>query len=175
MIDEVRRGELRDSRRVVARHDGRLAVLAVLADVAACGAVLFGAVAAGIGAGALAEARAYALERTQFGKPIAQFQAIQWKLADAATEVEAGQLMVRRAALRRGEADAMSTAAQAKLLATEAAVKAAYEAVQIFGGNGFIREFPVERYLRDAKVLQASDAATDTLRAEIAEARLAQV
>lgn len=151
------------------------AVGPVLDDVRASSAVLFGAVAAGVGAGALAEARAYALDRKQFGKPIADFQAIQWKLADVATEVEASQLMIRRAALARGTPEARAKAAQAKLLATDSAVKAGYEAVQIFGGNGFIREFPVERYLRDAKILQASEGATDELRAEVAEARLDQV
>jgi alkylation response protein AidB-like acyl-CoA dehydrogenase len=124
------------------------------AEVEATRAVLLGAVSVGLAGAALTAARGYALERKQFRRPIADFQAIQWKLADVATETDAARLMVQRAAerLRRG-APAGPAGAQACLLAAPVAVKAGYEAVQIFGGNGFVREYGVERMLRDAQVL----------------------
>ncbi|MCA9553979.1 MAG: acyl-CoA dehydrogenase family protein [Myxococcales bacterium] len=130
---------------------------AAWAEVEAARAVRLSAVSVGLAGAALSAARGYALERKQFRRPIADFQAIQWKLADVATETDAARLMTLRAAdlLRRGE-PAAAAAAQARLLATAAGVKAGYEAVQIFGGNGFVREYVVERLLRDAKVLASS-------------------
>lgn len=121
------------------------------------------AVAVGLGRGALEEARRYAQERKQFGKPIADFQAIQWMLADIATELDGARLLVYAAAdlADRGMPFA-GAAAKAKVFATEAAVRAAAKAVQIFGGNGFIREIPVERHLRDARLL-AVDAGPQAL------------
>jgi butyryl-CoA dehydrogenase len=108
------------------------------------------ATALGIGRAALEEARAYALERKQFNQPIGDFQAIQWMLADIATKLDAARLLVLVAASR---VDRRGSAAAAKGAATELAIDASNKAIQIFGGNGFVREYPVERYLRDAKTL----------------------
>lgn len=143
--------------------------------VASMGRVLLGAVSVGVARGALEEARAYALERQQFKRPIAQFQAIQWKIADVATEVDAARLLVRRAAtlVAVGDAGGAAAAAQARLLAADAAVRAAYEAIQVYGGNGFVREFPVERFYRDAQVLQGGFGSADALRREISSRALA--
>src|SRR5690554_1985836 len=111
--------------------------------------------AVGIAQGALDAAIAYAKEREQFGKPIAHQQGISFKLADMATEVEAARLLTYRAAwlesqgLDYGEASAM-----AKLFAGDAAMRHTVEAVQIFGGYGYTKDYPVERYMRDAKITQ---------------------
>jgi alkylation response protein AidB-like acyl-CoA dehydrogenase len=114
----------------------------------------------GIGAQGLGIARAsyeaslaYAKEREQFGKPIGSFQAIQWKLADMATRIDAGRLMVlRAAALKDAGKPFTKEAAMAKWFCTELAQWASIEAVQIHGGNGYTTDYPVERYMRDAKV-----------------------
>lgn len=138
--------------------------------------VALGAVAVGIGRGALEEARAYALERKQFKKPIAELQAIQWMIADSAVELDAARMLVHRAAhLVDRDADAVQASAEARLFASESAVRAAMKAIQIFGGNGFVREFPVERYLRDAKVLVTFDGTIDRQREVVADALLAGV
>ncbi len=135
---------------------------------------LIGAICVGIARGALEEARAYSLERKQFNKPIAHFQAIQWKIADTATEVDAARLMVHRsAALLAQGAPAAAAAAQARVMAADAAVKAGYEAIQIFAGNGVIREFPLERMSRDAKVLQSGFGSADEARRRVCAAQLA--
>ena len=89
----------------------------------------------------------YALERKQFGRPITDFQAIQWKIADAATELEAARLLLMNAAFRKEQGQVVrKEASMAKLFATEAANRACYEAMQIFGGYGYTLSFPVERY-----------------------------
>jgi hypothetical protein len=95
----------------------------------------------------------YAKEREQFGKPLADFQAIQWKLANAATELSAAELLIRKAACLkdRGERVTLS-ASMAKVFATEAAIKVCNEMIQIFGGYGYIKEYPVERFYRDVRV-----------------------
>ncbi|MGX4670789.1 acyl-CoA dehydrogenase [Cerasibacillus sp. JNUCC 74] len=111
--------------------------------------------AVGIAQGALDAATAYAKEREQFGKPIAMNQGISFKLADMATEVEAARLLTYQAAwlesqgLPYGKASAMS-----KLFAGDAAMRTTVEAVQIFGGYGYTKDYPVERYMRDAKITQ---------------------
>jgi alkylation response protein AidB-like acyl-CoA dehydrogenase len=110
------------------------------------------AVAVGVGRAALEAGRAYALERKQFGQPIAEFQAIQWKLADSATLVEAADLMTLAAATRATRGDAKGPAAQAMVLAGEAAMRAADESLQIHGGYGYTREFVIERLYREAKL-----------------------
>lgn len=143
--------EISDQHRLGVPGNAASDVLAVL-ERARIGAA---AVAIGLARGSLEEARAYALERRQFGKPIADFQAIQWMLADIATELDGARLLVRRAAaLADSDQSLAPFAAQAKLYASELAVRAAMKAIQIHGGYGFTRDFPVERYLRDAKSLE---------------------
>ncbi len=119
------------------------------------GRIGIGAQACGIGRAALDDALAYAKERVQFGKPIATFQAIQFKLADMATELDAAELMLLRAAwLEDNGLDFEKEAAMAKYYASDVAMKAAIEGVQIFGGYGYIKEYPAERHMRDAKICQ---------------------
>jgi alkylation response protein AidB-like acyl-CoA dehydrogenase len=109
--------------------------------------------ACGIAAAALDEARTYALERTAFGQPLAQHQAIQFKLADMATELEAAQLLTRRAAwLKEQGRPFTKEASMAKVYASEAANRICAEAFQIHGGFGYVKEFPIERHLRDVRV-----------------------
>lgn len=109
--------------------------------------VSLGAIAVGIGTAAMLRARDYALVRQQFGEPIANFQAIQWKFADFATGLDAARLLVRTAAARN---DAIA-ATRAAIKASEVAIRGCSDAVQIHGGYGYTREYPVERWLRDAR------------------------
>jgi alkylation response protein AidB-like acyl-CoA dehydrogenase len=110
--------------------------------------------AVGIAQACLDASTRYAKERRQFGQVIAQFQAIQWKLADMATEIEAARLLTFRAAARKDRGLPFTAeSSMAKLFASEVANRAAYEAVQIHGGYGYLQDFPVERYARDARVL----------------------
>jgi short-chain 2-methylacyl-CoA dehydrogenase len=112
------------------------------------------AMGVGLAQGALDEALAYAKERIAFGQPIAKFQAIQMKLADMATEIEAARLLTWKAAVLKDQGKPFNlTAAQAKLKTGRLAVRAAEEAVQIHGGYGYIEEYPVCRFYRDAKIL----------------------
>lgn len=132
------------------------------------------AIACGVGEAALSAATAYANEREQFGRPIARFQAIQWKLADAGTELEAASLLARRAAwaLEHGADDGPGAAARAKRAATAAAERACSDALQIHGGYGYTREFPVERHLRAAKTLSIAAGTSRAARAVAAAAIL---
>jgi butyryl-CoA dehydrogenase len=108
----------------------------------------------GLAQACLDAAVAYAKERVQFNKPIAQFQGIRWMIADMATQIEAAKLLTFNAAAMRDRGENFSTAASmAKVFASEMANKVAYQALQIHGGYGYIKEFPVERYYRDARVL----------------------
>jgi butyryl-CoA dehydrogenase len=125
--------------------------------------------AVGIAQGAFEQARDYALQREQFGKPIADLQAIQFKLADMATKIEASRLLTYQAAwlesegLPYGKASAMS-----KVFASDSAMEVTTEAVQVFGGYGFIREYPVERMMRDAKITQIYEGTNEIQRLVIA-------
>ena len=111
----------------------------------------------------------YALERKTFGKPLASHQAIQFKLADMATQVEMAKLMIYRAAWLRDQGRPFATeAAMAKLASSEIAVKAAEEAVQIHGGYGYTREYPVSRFYLDSKILTIGEGTSEVQRMVIA-------
>ena len=113
----------------------------------------------------------YAKQRKQFGKPIADFQAIQFKLADMATEIEAARLLTYQAAWLKDQGRPFSlVAAQAKLKTGRLAVKAADEAVQIHGGYGYIEEYPVCRFYRDAKILTIGEGTDEVQQMVIARA-----
>jgi len=129
--------------------------------------------AIGIARGAMEDAAAYAKERHQFNKAIADFQAIQWMFADMATRIEASWLlMLRAAALKdRGQPFARE-ASMAKLFASETAMWTTTKAVQIFGGYGYVKEFPVERYMRDAKLTEIGEGTSEVQRMIIAKSLL---
>lgn len=117
------------------------------------GRISIGALALGIAKGAYEAAVKYSKEREQFGKPISQFQAIAFKLADMATQIEAAELLLYQAAyLKNNKKNLTKESAIAKYYASEVAVSVANEAVQIFGGYGYTKDFPVEKFYRDAKL-----------------------
>jgi alkylation response protein AidB-like acyl-CoA dehydrogenase len=129
------------------------------------------AMGVGLAQGALDEALAYAKERHAFGRPISKFQAIQGKLADLATEIEAARLLTYKAAWLKDQGRSFSlTAAQAKLKTGRLAVRASEEAVQIHGGYGFIEEYPVCRFYRDAKILTIGEGTDEVQQMVIARA-----
>jgi butyryl-CoA dehydrogenase len=139
-----------------------------LAELAG-GRIGIGSMALGIGLGALDYAKKYAKERVQFGQPIAQFQAIQWMLADRYTELEAARLLLLQAAHLKDQGKAFFKAASmAKLYATEAANRACYDAVQILGGYGYSQEYPVERLTRDVRVTTIYEGTSEIQRMIIA-------
>jgi alkylation response protein AidB-like acyl-CoA dehydrogenase len=126
------------------------------------GRVGIAAQAVGIAQAALEEAVAYAKERKQFGKPLAQFQLTQAKISDMATNIDAARLLVWRAAARLAAGEKCTKeASMAKSFASRTANKACFDAVQIHGGNGYVREFPVERYYRDARVTEIYEGTTE--------------
>ena len=133
------------------------------------GRIGIAAQALGIAQAAYDVARAYALEREQFGRRIGDFQAIQWKLADMATEIDAARLLTYRAAWvkQAGRPHAVE-GAKAKLYASEMARRQTAEAIQILGGYGYTREFPVERYYRDAKITEIYEGTSEIQRLVIA-------
>ncbi len=119
------------------------------------GRIGIGAQMLGVARGALEHAISYTKERRQFGKPIAEFQAVQFQIADAATELEAARLMVYNAArLKDAKQPFLREAAMAKLFSSQVAEKVTSLAVQLFGGNGYTKEYPVEKFWRDSKVGQ---------------------
>lgn len=137
------------------------------------GRIGIAAQALGIARAALEDATAYALERRTFGKAIAQHQAIQFKLADMATEIDAARLLVWRAATLEDQGLRFGAAASmAKVLASEVANRAAKEAVQIFGGNGYVEDYPAERHFRDAKITEIYEGTSEIQRLVIAGALL---
>jgi hypothetical protein len=124
----------------------------------------------GIAAGALESSLKYAKERIQFKQPIANFQAIQWMLADGFTELEAARLLTYRAAFMKDQGKKIpKESAMAKLFASELAVKASSTAVQIFGGYGFTKDFPVEKYYRDSKLATIGEGTSEIQRWIIAQ------
>ncbi len=128
-----------------------------------------GAQALGIGRAVLEEALDYAPGREQFGRPITHFQGIQWKLADMATALDAAELLLLRAAWMEDQhMHFEKQAAMAKMFASDAAMKAAVEGVQILGGYGYTKEYPMERHMRDAKITQIYEGTNEIMRLVIA-------
>ncbi len=139
------------------------------------GRIGIAAQAVGIAQAAFEVARAYALEREQFGRKISEFQAIQWKLADMATQIDAARLLVHRAAwLKQQGLPHAAEGAKAKLFASEMARVQTAEAIQVLGGYGYTKEFPVERYYRDAKITEIYEGTSEVQRIVIARALLAE-
>ncbi|HEY4395264.1 MAG TPA: acyl-CoA dehydrogenase family protein, partial [Polyangia bacterium] len=133
------------------------------------GRIGIGAWSVGIGRAAMEAALRYAKERVQFGKPIADFQAIQYMLADMATELEAARLLVWRAALLQDQRQRTTRESSvAKYFAARAVMRACNAAVQIHGGYGYTREFDVERYLRDAKLAEIGEGTNEVQKMVIA-------
>jgi butyryl-CoA dehydrogenase len=138
-------------------------------EVLAAGRIGVAAMAVGIGRACLEESIDYARKREAFGHPIADFQAIQWMLADMATELDAARLLVYRAAMMKDSGKRFTReASMAKLFASEAATRAALKAVQVHGGYGYTRAFPVERYLREAKLCEIGEGTSEMQRLIIA-------
>jgi alkylation response protein AidB-like acyl-CoA dehydrogenase len=137
------------------------------------GRIGIAAQALGIAQAAYDAARAYALERRQFGRRIADFQGIQWKLADMSTEIDAARLLVYRAAWLKQQGEPHTEAgAKAKLFASEMARRQTGEAIQVLGGYGYTREFPVERHYRDAKITEIYEGTSEIQRLVIARSIL---
>lgn len=133
------------------------------------GRISIGAMAQGLGVAALEAATVYAKERIAFGHPIANYQAIQWKIADSATLLEASRLMILQSAWLKDHKQPFSqAAAMAKLFASEAAEKACFEAIQVFGGAGYSRDYPVERYYRDNRLTEIGEGTSEIMRLVIA-------
>jgi butyryl-CoA dehydrogenase len=133
------------------------------------GRIGIAAQAVGIGRAALEDSVAYAQTRKTFGKPIGQHQAVGFKLADMATEVDAARLLTLRAAwLKDHKQPYGKEAAMAKLFASDVANRAAREAIQVFGGNGYVTEYPVERHFRDAKITEIYEGTSEIQRLVIA-------
>ena len=139
------------------------------------GRIGIAALGVGLAQGAYEAARGYARQRRQFGQPIAAFQAIQWKLADAATKIEAGRLLTYRAAYLKDQGVRMTReASMAKLFTSETAVRVAEDCVQIHGGYGFVKDYPAEKYFRDVKLLTIGEGTSEIQRLVIARQLLAQ-
>ncbi|MBI3018498.1 MAG: acyl-CoA dehydrogenase, partial [Deltaproteobacteria bacterium] len=133
------------------------------------GRIGIGAQAVGIARAAFEAASTYAKERRQFGKPIAEFQAIQWILADMATQIEAARLLVHQAAYLDDQGcPFIKEAAMAKLFASETAMKVTTDAIQVYGGYGYSKEYPVERFFRDAKITEIYEGTSEIQRLVIA-------
>lgn len=129
--------------------------------------------AVGIGRAVLEEGLAYAKTREQFGKPISTFQAIQWKLADMATDLDAAELLTLRAAWLEDQGKPYErAAAMAKMYASDVTMRAAVEGIQILGGYGYCKEYPMERHLRDAKICQIYEGTNEIMRLVIARSLL---
>ena len=133
------------------------------------GRISIAALALGIGRGALDAALKYVKERRQFGKAIAEFQGIQWKLADMATELDAARLLTQRAAVLKDAGRKVTReSSMAKLFASEVAVRICDETVQLFGGYGFIKDYPAEKFYRDVKLCTIGEGTSEIQRMVIA-------
>jgi hypothetical protein len=139
------------------------------------GRIGIAALAVGLAQGAYEAALGYARQRKAFGKTISQFQAIQWKLADAATRIEAGRLLTYRAAYLKDRGIRMTLeSAMAKLYASEMAVRVAEDGVQIHGGYGFVKDYPAEKYFRDVKLTTIGEGTSEIQRLVIARQLLSR-
>jgi alkylation response protein AidB-like acyl-CoA dehydrogenase len=137
------------------------------------GRIGIGALAIGLAQAAHEEALRYAQDRTTFGHPIANYEAIQWMLADAATEIQAARWMVYHAAwLKENQRPFSKAASMAKLFATEMAERVTRNAIQIHGGYGYSAEFPVERIYRDARLMTIGEGTSEIQRLVIARSLL---
>jgi len=126
------------------------------------GRISIGALSVGIAKGAYEAALKYSKERVQFGKPISSFQGVSFKLADMATEIEASELLIHKAAyLKNNKKPMTKIGAMAKMYASEACVKIANEAVQVHGGYGYTKDFPVEKFYRDSKLCTIGEGTTE--------------
>ncbi|HLT28907.1 MAG TPA: acyl-CoA dehydrogenase family protein [Myxococcaceae bacterium] len=162
VLEDVR---IPDSQRVGELNRGFIDTLRILDR----GRITIGALAVGLGQGALDEAVRYSKDRTAFGRPIADFQALRWFMADIQTELNAARLLVYRAAsLCDAGRPYSQEASMAKLFASEMATRACSKALQIHGGYGYTREFPVERMLRDAKLCEIGEGTSEVQRSIIA-------
>jgi alkylation response protein AidB-like acyl-CoA dehydrogenase len=133
------------------------------------GRISIAALALGTAQGAYEAALKYAKERFQFGKPIAEFQAIQFKLADMATKIEAARLLTYRAAEMKNAGKVVTKeSAMAKLYASEVAVRVSEESVQIHGGYGYIKDYPAEKFWRDSKLCTIGEGTSEIQRTVIA-------
>jgi alkylation response protein AidB-like acyl-CoA dehydrogenase len=157
--------EVPDSQRLGEVNSGFIDTLKILDR----GRITIGALSVGLARGALEESLRYARERTAFGQPISEFQGLRWMFADIKTELEAARMLVQRAARLADTGQPYTQeASMAKLFASEVATRACNKAVQIHGGYGYTREFPVERYLRDAKLCEIGEGTSEIQRSIIA-------
>ncbi|NCO51624.1 MAG: acyl-CoA dehydrogenase [Deltaproteobacteria bacterium] len=146
-------------------NDGYRIAVAELAG----GRIGIGSLALGLGLAAMDSATRYSLERKQFGQRLADFQSTQWKIADGFTDLEAARLLLMNAAFQKEQGRSFARAASmAKLFATESANRACYAALQIYGGYGYTRDFPIERYARDARITTIYEGTSEIQRLIIA-------
>lgn len=137
------------------------------------GRIGIGGLSVGLARAALEDSIKYAKEREQFGRPIGDFQSIQWKMSDMATEIDAARLLVYRAALLKDSGEEFKQASsEAKLFASEVAMRATTQAIQIHGGSGYLKDDPVERYFRDAKLCEIGEGTSEIQRRVIAKTLL---
>ncbi|MFQ5878013.1 MAG: acyl-CoA dehydrogenase family protein [Acidobacteriota bacterium] len=154
-----------DAQRLGAEGEGFIDALRILD----AGRIGIAALAVGIAQGAFEHATRYARQRRQFGQPIAEFQAVQWMLADSAMDIQAARLLVQHAAfLKDAGREVTMAASMAKLYASEAAMRVTDRAVQIHGGYGYIKDYPVERFFRDAKITTIGEGTSEIQRLVIA-------